>query len=865
MKKLILIFLLMIPAMLASKVMLPADDPSQSIGLPSTGVTDIEATDQAVWLGTGKGVSFLNFGESIWNTYDTSNGLIVNGISAMYAVGDVVYIALAKDSLEALYSYGLMRTFDGGLTWDSLSLDTAADSVLATNTTGWERIVFDIAGKDSVLFTVSKVSGLMGSFNYGDTWRPIYLHYIDSLEFVNPDSALPPYGQRYFSVAVDSTHNDSLILWAGTPIGLRRFTYAPEYSKISSNFIFDITTDGNLTFIAGDSGLTSVKFDTVYYNETAWLYIPHYRSYRMDSDNLPGNSVTTAYKYGDKLFVGTLTEVTRDLDNNIVYGDGTGIAVMADGETSFSSNFNGLDNLEGAYRFAKQFASNDNNLFIAGYEAGLFVSSDSGLNWSRLSCDTLDASDTQPRNTVYSLIVDSTNLFVGTDSGIVLIRFDGSGNDTLHEYIVFDDTDSTGARVYNMGIQRYMNDVVSTQVDSIFIWALLHPVDMAVGEYGVYYSKDYGASWIETIPYRATPVPFYDIAFKNNHAVLAGRDVLSVDAGTFWLKYDASNITENINGQIYNYNGLELFALHAVQDTFYVGSEHGFAELQIDGSYSIQNPHLFFATTDPQKHVGVSNYVYPDLTGNFVNVLEVQKRSSGQGMIWASTRPGATSDVTDHYIGVTSSTVDGRNWERYPGIEAWGFAFNGDTVFAATSDGLMMKLPDEIEWDTIQISGTLVSSIPNVDANIDATVDAFSADVIGDTLWVGTDDGAARIALSEIGFNTWSIYRESEIKGTFAYPVPFYHSEYATNGIKLRFNYEIDEPTNVTIEIYDFAMDLVYTVTRNDSRPAAGVYSDSDQWDGTNEKGDKVAVGIYYFKMSFSNGETRWGKLAILP
>jgi hypothetical protein len=74
----------------------------------------------------------------------------------------------------------------------------------------------------------------------------------------------------------------------------------------------------------------------------------------------------------------------------------------------------------------------------------------------------------------------------------------------------------------------------------------------------------------------------------------------------------------------------------------------------------------------------------------------------------------------------------------------------------------------------------------------------------------------------------------------------------------------------VTLEIYDFAMNIVATPI-NDQYFEAGIYPPGpteDQrpyWDGRNDKGDVVAVGVYYFRVTHANGESTWGKLAIVP
>ena len=81
------------------------------------------------------------------------------------------------------------------------------------------------------------------------------------------------------------------------------------------------------------------------------------------------------------------------------------------------------------------------------------------------------------------------------------------------------------------------------------------------------------------------------------------------------------------------------------------------------------------------------------------------------------------------------------------------------------------------------------------------------------------------------------------------------------------FHFTVSEPGYVTLEVYDFAMNLV-------ARPIdnvwydAGIHPDGGSqgrtWDGLNGNGDRAAVGVYYFKVDV-DGDTRWGKLAIIP
>jgi len=67
-------------------------------------------------------------------------------------------------------------------------------------------------------------------------------------------------------------------------------------------------------------------------------------------------------------------------------------------------------------------------------------------------------------------------------------------------------------------------------------------------------------------------------------------------------------------------------------------------------------------------------------------------------------------------------------------------------------------------------------------------------------------------------------------------------------------------------------MNLVTRVIDDDTFYPKGLYHGSDEtghnriiWDGLNDKGDEVAVGVYYIKLELDNGDLRWGKLAIMP
>lgn len=66
----------------------------------------------------------------------------------------------------------------------------------------------------------------------------------------------------------------------------------------------------------------------------------------------------------------------------------------------------------------------------------------------------------------------------------------------------------------------------------------------------------------------------------------------------------------------------------------------------------------------------------------------------------------------------------------------------------------------------------------------------------------------------------------------------------------------------VTIKIYDFAMNLVRTLEDNQQRLGDVEYE--AVWDGRNGKGEIVANGVYFFKVEAPGGQTEWGKVVVL-
>jgi len=836
---LILAFILIFPVSLSALIMASFDEPYVIGGLSDNAITDIVEHNGAVWMSTGLGLSFSYFDDLFWYQYDSTNGLTSDAVSAMYSAGGRLWVAgnYFIDGDDSTYADGLYYTDDDGMTWNNITPD---------NTYGGLRVIYDIVGIDDYIFCSSWIGGLIGSFDGGQNWKNIYFTPDDSIYVHDPDysypsSNLPPlYSNMYFSTAVDTTHPDSLVLWAGSVAGIRRFVYSPAYAKPNSEYIVDYIAADSFVFVCGDGGLTRIDFTP----GDAEATIVGFRS-SFETDGLPGPVVTTAYSYGGRLFVGTADSVN---------GSGTGVAVSDDDGLTFGTGMNGLDDFTGPGKYPVEFAPVGDHLFMAGLEAGLYMTSDTGQNWQKVNLDAADITPANGRNIIHSVVADSNNLWVGTDSGLVLAYVSDLGGIDSTSFILFEDGVNSGGRSFQVGVQN-IGDTTGN-IDSTIIWSINHAIDTMVGENAVFYSSDYGQTW-ETETNYLVGTKYFDIDFINQIIYLVGANTFTQSfERLYWYPTPGSLVRDSADIGI-NFTGLNLTSIDIRDDTIYVASEDGFAISPPSASASFIW-HIYRANNDPTVFDRRSDYRFPNLSGNFVNVLDVQPLEGGQGRIWASTRPSGDGQT----FAVSTSTLDGLDWQiMLEGNEVWNFDFNGPEVFAASTNGLLYSSDTGHTWQTITIEGVKVTTDDVSDFSLDSNTFITAVTIVGDSLWVGTlEEGSARIALEDFGTDNWEIYRVYDSTfDVYAYPVPF-----STNGNQyVYFHYPVNSEGYVTIEVYDFKMDKIATVVENEFREQG--ISDSDRWDGRMESGAPLAVGIYYFKVVISTGETFWGKLAIIP
>ncbi|MDF1544404.1 MAG: FlgD immunoglobulin-like domain containing protein [bacterium] len=885
-RKILFVFLLTLaPTVFGDN--LATEDPPDTIYTSNVSI-DLHNQLGTIWMATDEGVNFTTDNGLTWLRYDSKNGLMSNNISSIFSVGNRVWVASGHTGIVAgesvSLSDGLQYTDDSGDNWNLIDFD-AFDIPYAT---GGERTIFDITGHADWVVASAFAGGLLVSRDAGLTWRRIFAKRADSINYYDGHLGLVEISlpNRQFSNSIDTSHfdpltpwDDSIYLWTGTAGGLYKMIFADRHVKPQSGQVNDIAfcldcggSDSSYVFIGSDNGLSrglaNPWFVTINANP-CWQVVhprvhggPYISRFSDDPGSFPHNSVTALIEYGGYLFIGT--EDNQSGSAALSLSDNHGESVT--GSTIWTgSPVTDFAVIEAGGRL------------YAASEDSIMVSSDTSLTFVSLV-----------GYGGHALAVLEDTLLVGTDTGLVVLNLDPAGAVVTTTFEGFVENDSTASRIVDIELQQFF-DTTGAILDSTIIWTVNQPNTIAGHPFvGRYHLDSIGT---------AAPWQRFLVDSLTNDLSVVGNEVFMGGGKGIWRFAAISSSTafggENNYFPVYSTlpgyvtDSLHLDTVTTVTTTdsiIYFGTHSGFAlSLDAGTSFDIVRPNLDPLVPDSaQLYTVASSFLNcsgtAGLTGNWIPAMELQQFPNSADVVWVSSRStgrgadtlgfGISRGVLDTLAwvadlnGVDSNAVTIRNFELfYDDGYAWNFAFHDSTVFAATNGGLIYNSTGEkMNWDTLRFVN---------DAGVEQIlpgVAVYGVAVEGNWLWVATDDRAVRVDLTTLLVDKTFYVTDTDTPAdeVYAFPVPYSHtSDYA-----LDFHFTVEKDADITLEIYDFAMNLVRRVI--DNQPyAAGIYPTSGTgrvvWDGKNGKGDDVAVGVYYFKVSYSTGQERWGKLAVMP
>ncbi|MGB5849958.1 MAG: hypothetical protein WBH40_15830 [Ignavibacteriaceae bacterium] len=241
------------------------------------------------------------------------------------------------------------------------------------------------------------------------------------------------------------------------------------------------------------------------------------------------------------------------------------------------------------------------------------------------------------------------------------------------------------------------------------------------------------------------------------------------------------------------------------------------------------------------------------ISGNFITALGFNNFTS---TLWAAT--WKAEDLSEYY-GVSSSDDGGSSWKTFLRDErTHNFGFKSFDVIAATDNGAFRSTNQGNSWI---LPNSIIDEQSNVSLN---TSVYYSADTEQNTVWLGSDDGLARlIDNTSLWSGTWKVYFASQpLKAsdeTYAYPNPFSPSQeqlkikYSTGG----------KDASVTIRIYDFGMNYIRTLIQNAPRHK-DLEGAPDFWDGNDDAGNIVPNGVYLYRIDVDSDAPLFGKIIVM-
>ena len=476
-------------------------------------------------------------------------------------------------------------------------------------------------------------------------------------------------------------------------------------------------------------------------------------------------------------------------------------------------------------------------------------------------------------NSILDIITLGDTVWLGTSRG-VSVSFDGGNNWTNYYGTPAFGEDNIAALAYN----KYNGS----------IWAATATSADAPGGgtvpkgTGLRYTTDKGLIWnsipqpvdnpdSNTVLYgintlNALPVTVaeqnltYDIAFTPNAIWItsfAGGLRRSTDMGQTWervvippdgldsitpndtLDFCLSPVSGNICGEG-NLNHRAFAVIAANDSTLYVGTANGINKTT--------NADDRFPSWVKFNH---QNQEEP-ISGNFITALGF---NSNTNTIWAST--WKAEDPLEFY-GVSSSTNGGMSWKVFLQDERpHNFGFKGNQVIVVTDNGAFRSSNQGNTWI---LPNNIVDSETGV--SLKAT-EFYCAASAGDTVWIGSDDGLARI--KETGFwqGDWKVYFASQPlksdRETYCYPNPF-----SPRQEQLKIKYSTGgKDADVTIRIYNFGMNYIRTIIQNAPRNRT-IEGAPEFWDGRDDNGNLLPNGVYFYRVDIGDEEPLFGKIIYL-
>ena len=343
----------------------------------------------------------------------------------------------------------------------------------------------------------------------------------------------------------------------------------------------------------------------------------------------------------------------------------------------------------------------------------------------------------------------------------------------------------------------------------------------------------------------------FDVAVTDSQvwiATFGGGLRVSEDRGATWRVVTTDGQPFDVLNAAYGLNHRGFAVITDTSGTIWVGSVQGISRSTDRG--------------DSWERFTYTNQSEP-ISGNWVIGIF---HNPYDNSIWATT---LRSTEADEFNAISRTGNQGQSWdimlaeELSDGTFPRAVAFYDSAVYVATEKGIFKSIDDGANWflmppirDAVSGEGLYTTTFYSV-----ATSPAPGPE---HRFWAGSLDGLGATANS--GYD-WTVYRsfvstrsERQDPAVYAYPNPFSPTQ---TDRPCRFQFDVDGAGTARVEVYNFAMEKVVTLSAEIGSLAVAGNDRSIAWDGRDSNGRLLDNGVYFFRADV-DGQVNWGKVVII-
>ena len=307
----------------------------------------------------------INGGQTWQTSTDFLANLGVSDIAIHPSNPDTIYVITGDRDGGDTYSYGLLKSYDGGVSWQMTGLSFNITQYYKGN-----RILIDPNNPNVLIVATS--NGIYRSIDGGNTFVNTFSISITSMEFHTTNSNII-YGGSKGSTSVYKS-SDNGITWIQSGNGL------PSQSDVVRACV-SVTADNPSVVYALFGGNNNGFYGVYKSNDEGQTW-----TQQANSPNLLGWSTTGSDSDGQAWY--DLAFEVSPQDENILFVGGVNCWKSIDGGQSWNINTHWYGGGGANYMHADEHMLKYNplnNFVYSGNDGGLYYSTDNGNNWTDIS------------------------------------------------------------------------------------------------------------------------------------------------------------------------------------------------------------------------------------------------------------------------------------------------------------------------------------------------------------------------------------------------------------------------------------------------------------------------------------------------